>query len=126
VTQTSTNNLNMLRYPPTKSLARRIVAAAKRADGEADERGTFTVPGERRLQPLEEFGMLLSIVRRKKGLNIETLAKKADMDPDKLVDIELGFASIDETIECLDALSFALETDPELLSRLLIQSLFND
>lgn len=123
---TSTNKLNMLHYPPTKSLARRIAAAAKRADREADELGTFTILGENGPQPLEEFGMLLSIVRRKRGLNIETLAQKANMDPDKLVDIELGFASIDETVEFLDALSFALDTDPELLAQLLVQSLFND
>ena len=69
--------------------------------------------------PLQVFGILLSVERRKQNLEVEALAGQAGLDAERLLAIELGLASFEQVVETLPRLAGALgEKYPELSARL--------
>lgn len=64
------------------------------------------------------FGLKLSKLRRRRGLSLEQLAEKSNIDSDLLFAIELGIAPIDCVVTSLRSIGDALG-EPEYLNQLL-------
>lgn len=97
-----------------KRLAEQIihVSRASGVGGAVGERGDSKY--------LALFGVKVGALRRAQGLGLEETARKADMDPEALLAIELGRASLQEITRHLRALSRALGGRYRELSELLI------
>lgn len=78
------------------------------------------------VSPLEDIGLYLSILRRRRKLTVEELAQRANVSANLILQFEMGIASLEQLTENLDAVADALQIHPSLISRLLFDRILDE
>jgi len=79
---------------------------------------------EERHTPLDLFGSMIRVIREKKTIPLEELAKKAKISVETWEKIEAGSATLDETIKALPWIAFALRVNPRTMSKVFWRFIF--